>query len=391
MSIVVLLIGVVGVGIGALWVIGRRVEGWMNRVEGPAPPPPSEDVLHLHRESFVVDLHADPLLWGRDLGAHGRTGHVDLPRLREGGVALQVFGLVTQVPMGTSIDRSDPTRPDMITLLALSGGWPRRTLRSCFERARYQARRLEKLAAEPSQGLRIVRTREDLDELHEARGTNGDLVGGLLSIEGAQALDGDPGNLQLLFDAGVRMVGLTHFFDNEFAGSAHGLERGGLTPAGEQLLSEMERLGVVVDLAHASAATIEDVLRASSQPPVVSHTGVRGTCDNNRNLSDEQIRAVADAGGVIGIGFWADAVGGTAPIDIARAVLHGVRLVGDDHLALGSDFNGAVATSFDVSALPVVTQALRDAGLPEESVRKILGENAVRVLRSVLPARNGAP
>ncbi len=141
----------------------------------------------------------------------------------------------------------------------------------------------------------------------------------------------------------------------------------------------------MVDLAHASASTIDDVLRISTRPVLVSHTGVRGTCDNNRNLSDPQLHAVARTGGVIGIGFWVDAVGGTRPADIAAAALHAVKVVGDDHVALGSDFNGAVATSFDVSRLPVVTQALLDAGLKEHSVRKILGENALRVLRAVLP------
>jgi microsomal dipeptidase-like Zn-dependent dipeptidase len=304
-------------------------------------------------------------------------------------MALQVFGLVTQVPLGTSIDRSEASRPDTITLLALSQAWPARTLRSRMERALYQCRRLTELAERRPDELRIVRTREDLDAVLEARARGGRLVGGLLSVEGAQALDRDPANLKLLYEAGVRMIGLAHFFDNEFAGSAHGLERGGLTPAGETLVREMERLGVVVDLAHASPTTIEDVLRLSSRPPVVSHTGVRGTCDNNRNLSDDQIRAVARTGGVIGIGFWADAVGGTQPADIARAAVHAVEVAGDDHVGLGSDFNGAVATSFDVSQLPVVTQALLDAGLSPTSVHKILGENAIRVVRSCLPTQEG--
>jgi microsomal dipeptidase-like Zn-dependent dipeptidase len=388
-SFLVFVLVVIAVVVGVLWVVGRRVEAWMNRVKGPAPPPPSEAALQLHRQSVVVDLHADPLLWGRDLAEWGRMGHVDLPRLREGGMTLQVFGLVTQVPLGTSIDRTDPSRPDTITLLALSQAWPARTLRSRMERALYQCRQLTELAERRPDELRIVRTREDLDAVLEARARGGRLVGGLLSVEGAQALDGDPANLKLLYEAGVRMIGLAHFFDNEFAGSAHGLERGGLTPAGETLVREMERLGVVVDLAHASPTTIEDVLRLSSRPPVVSHTGVRGTCDNNRNLSDDQIRAVAETGGVIGIGFWADAVGGTKPADIARAAVHAVEVAGDDHVGLGSDFNGAVATSFDVSQLPVVTQALLDAGLSPTAVHKILGENAIRVVRSCLPTQEG--
>jgi microsomal dipeptidase-like Zn-dependent dipeptidase len=380
------ILGVAGGIVGVLWLVGSRVERWMNRVEGPAPPPASERARQLHLDSLVVDLHADPLLWGRSLTERGRVGHVDLPRLRDGGVTLQVFGLVTQVPQGTTIDRTSASRPDMITLLALSGRWPARTLRSRLERALYQCARLDEMGRADDR-FRIVRTRDDLDTLLAEHQRDKDVVGGLLSVEGAQALDGDPGNLSRLYEAGVRMIGLAHFFDNEFAGSAHGTERGGLTAAGEKLVREMEQRGVVLDLAHSSAATIEDVLRIAGRPLVVSHTGVRGTTDNNRNLSDDQVRAVASADGVIGIGFWADAIGGTAPADIARAALHVVHLVGDDHVALGSDFNGAVATSFDVGQLPVVTQALLDAGLAETSVRKMLGENALRVIRSVLPTR----
>ena len=381
--LVLLLLGTAGILLFR-WA-GRRVEVWMNRIEGPIPGPASERALRIHGESLVVDLHADPLLWGRDLRERSRVGHVDLPRLREGGVTLQVFGLVTQVPLGTTIERSDPSRLDTITLLALAGAWPRPALRSCLARARYQAGRLHALADGASGAFCVIRTRQDLDALVATRRDGGSRVGGLLSVEGAQALDGEASNLVPLFEDGIRMIGLTHFFDNEFAGSAHGLAKGGLTAQGKTLVREMERSGVVVDLAHASVATIDDVLALATRPVVVSHTGVRATCDSNRNLSDDQIRGVARGGGLIGIGFWSDAVGSTHPADIARAARHVVELVGDDHVALGSDFNGAVATSFDVSRLSVVTQALLDTGLPEEAVRKALGENAVRVLRAVLP------
>jgi microsomal dipeptidase-like Zn-dependent dipeptidase len=380
-----ILLALVALSALTLWAVGRRIEGMLNRVKGPVPPRPSDAALRLHRESFVVDLHADPLLWGRDLARKGHVGHVDLPRLQEGNVTLQVFGLVTQVPIGTSIDRTDPARADSLTFLGLSQGWPLRVLRSRLERARFQCERLVALSQKPDSPLRVIRTRQDLDRLLADRREDPRLIGGLLCIEGAHALGSDPENLTPLFDAGVRMIGLAHFFDTAFSGSAHGLEKGGLTPAGEKLIQDMERLGVCIDLAHSSPATIRDVLSRVTRPIVVSHTGVRGTVDNNRNLSDDQVRAVADAGGVIGIGFWVDAVGGTAPSDIARAARHAVNLVGDDHVGLGSDFNGSVETSFDVSRMDVVTEALLEVGLPESSVRKILGENALRVLRTTLP------
>jgi microsomal dipeptidase-like Zn-dependent dipeptidase len=207
----------------------------------------------------------------------------------------------------------------------------------------------------------------------------------MLGIEGAHALDGDLANLGRLFDAGIRMIGLTHVVDNEFAGSAHGTKKGGLTGLGRELVREAERRGILIDLAHSSAATIDDVLAMTTKPPVVSHTGVRGTCDNPRNLADDQVRAIARAGGVIGIGLWTTAVCGTTPADVAAAMKHVVALVGDEHVALGSDFDGAVTTGIDASGLPAITQALVDAGFADDSIRRILGANALRVFRAALP------
>jgi microsomal dipeptidase-like Zn-dependent dipeptidase len=211
------------------------------------------------------------------------------------------------------------------------------------------------------------------------------VVGGLLDIEGAQALEGDLANLAAVDTAGIRMIGLAHFYDNAFAGSAHGIAKSGLTALGHALVHEMERRGIIVDLAHSSAATIADVLAIATRPLVVSHTGVRGTCDNGRNLTDEQLRGVARLGGVVGIGFWETAACGLAPTDIARAIKYAVDLIGDDHVGLGSDFDGAVTTGFDAAALPTVTQALLDAGVAEASIPKVLGGNAIRVLQAVLP------
>ena len=150
-------------------------------------------------------------------------------------------------------------------------------------------------------------------------------------------------------------------------------------------LAEMESLGITADLAHLSAAAIDDVLALATRPTVVSHTGVRGTCDNARNLSDDQIRRIAAGGGVVGIGFWAVAACGLAPADIARAIDHVVRLVGAEHAALGSDYDGATTVGFDVSALPALTQALLDAGLTETEIRRVLGENVLRLLAGNLP------
>ncbi len=366
-------------------IVGCQVERFLNRVVAGPGVPPSERTRALQASAMVVDLHADPLLWGRDLTKRATVGHVDLPRLRAGGVGLQVFGLVTQVPLGANIDRTDPRWPDMVTLLAVTHGWPLRTWTSRLERALHQAARFDRIVDAAGGTLLPIRTREDLTRLVAERRRDPSVVGGLLAIEGAHALEGDPTNVGRLFDAGVRMIGLAHFFDNAFAGSAHGLAKGGLTEKGRTLIAEMARRRMVVDLAHASPATIADVLAAVDRPVVVSHTGVRGTCDNARNLSDDQVRAIAAGDGVIGVGMWETAVCGTAPADVARAVAHIIGLVGADHAALGADFDGAVTTGFDATGLPRVTEALLATGLPESTVRQVLGENVLRVLVATLP------
>jgi len=220
----------------------------------------------------VVDLHADSLLWGRDLLQQGDRGHVDIPRLVEGNVALQVFAMPTKVPRNLNIERNDD-RTDDIALVALIQGWPAATLRSLLARAEYQAGRLRAMSAASGGALTLIRTAADLEGLLTRRRDGDRVVGGLLAIEGAHALDGDPANVDRLFDAGYRMVGLAHFFDNAFAGSAHGLVKGGLTAAGREVVERLEQRSILVDLAHASAATIDDVLasrpgRSSFRTPV---------------------------------------------------------------------------------------------------------------------------
>jgi len=367
----------------ALWIASCNVERLANPVVQAPLPRVSSHAAELHRSSFVVDLHADSLLWGRDLGARSAIGHVDLPRLREGNVGLQVFTIVTRFPSSASIERTDPRWPDLITLLALTHGWPWKTLGSLEERALYQADELHRLVRQDAR-LILLRSRRDLDRLIAERAEDPGVIGVLLGIEGAHALDRRSA-LDDLYAAGVRLIGLAHFFDNDFAGSAHGIDKGGLTDRGRELVSEMERRGIIVDLAHSSEATIRDVLAIARKPPIVSHTGVKGTCNNSRNLSDEQLRAIAASGGVVGIGFWKTAVCGTTAADVARAVRYAVDRVGDRHVALGSDFDGGVATPLDASQLGSLTQALLDAGLSDDSIRLILGANALRVLRELLP------
>jgi membrane dipeptidase len=364
--------------------LSARTERRLNPVADPGPYPVPFASADLHERLTIVDLHADSLLWGRDLLERSDRGHVDVPRLNEGNVALQVFALPTKVPRHLNIERNDD-RTDDIALVALVQGWPAATWRSLLARAEHQAGRLAAMAARSDGRLVLVRSSADLDALLARRAAGDAVVGGLLAIEGAHALDGDPANVDRLFDLGYRMVGLAHFFDNVVAGSAHGIAKGGLTPAGREVVRKLEARSMLVDLAHASAATIDDVLAIAARPVVVSHTGVRGTADNARNLSDDQLRGVAATGGVVGLGFWPTACGGEDAPSIARAIAHAVAIIGPEHVALGSDFDGAVSVPFDVSGMALLTAALLARGLDEATIGAVMGGSAIRLLRDALP------
>jgi membrane dipeptidase len=359
------------------------VEWRMNPVRASAHVPVPAQALALHRSIPVADLHADSLLWGRDLTLRGRRGQVDVPRLREGGVAIQMFTIVTKSPHNLNIERNDASSDD-ITLLALLQRWPPRTWGRLSERALYQAGRLRAMAEGSGGALRLVRTRDDLARALDER-RNSSWVAGLLGVEGAHALDGDLDNLDRFFDAGIRMLSPSHFFDTDIGGSAHGVARGGLTDKGREMVRRMEAKHMLVDLAHASSRTFDDVIAMATRPVVVSHTGVKGTCDNRRNLSDDQLRAVARNGGIVGIGVWDTAVCGHDATAIARAMQHAVAVAGAEHVGLGSDFDGAVQAPFDATGLPEITAALLAAGLPEKEVVLVMGGNVARLLRGSLP------
>jgi microsomal dipeptidase-like Zn-dependent dipeptidase len=374
------------VGVALFFWIGANLERFVNRVERVVLLGISNEAQQIHDESFVVDLHADSLMFGRDLLARSDVGHVDLPRLQEGGVGLQMFTAVTKAPFGFDIHHTDRDGIDFLTVGAVVQRSPLANL-GPKDRALLQAEQLASLILRSEGRLLPVRTRKDLEAVVAGHHEDPTIVGAIFGVEGAHALEGDIANLDLLYEAGARMISLTHFFDNEYAGSAHGLEKGGLTEKGRELVSRMEELGIVIDLAHLAPAAVDEVLAMATKPTLVSHGGVKGTCDNPRNVSDEHVRAIAAGGGVVGIGYFEMAVCGTDPRDVVAAIRHVVDLVGDDHVALGSDYDGATTVGFDTSQLRALTQEMLDDGLPEDSVRKILGTNALRVLRQTLPPR----
>lgn len=357
------------------------VEKGMNQVVATKLPTVSDSTRKLHARLQIADLHEDTLLWKRDVLERADRGHVDLPRLIEGNVALQVFSSVTKTPKGQNYD-ANSAETDNITLLTVAQLQPPRTWNSLLERSLYHAQKLERAAARSEGRLHVIRSPGELDALLAARAAGQKAVGGLLSIEGLQNMEGKIENLDRLYNAGFRMAGLVHFFDNELAGSMHGEKKGGLTPLGRQTIARMEQLGMIVDIAHASHASVAEILKIAKRPVVSSHGGVQAVCKVNRNLSDAEIRGVAKTGGVVGIGYWDAAICGTEPDKVAAAIAHVRDLVGIDHVGLGSDFDGAVTTGFDTAQLVYVTQALVDRGFTPEEIGKVMGGNVLRVVRA---------
>lgn len=359
------------------------IERGTNKIDGKPLAAVSARAKALHRTLTIVDLHSDTLLWKRSILDRADRGHMDLPRLEDGNVALQTLASTTKSPKGQNYD-ANGSDTDNITSLVIAQLQPVRTWNSLLERSLWHAEKLHRAVSASGHKLQAVAAPEDLDGLLAARRGRVPPVGAMLSIEGLHGLDGKLANLDKLYAAGFRMAGLTHFFDNDLAGSMHGLKKGGLTPLGRQVVETMEAKGMIVDIAHCSNACVADILKIARRPVVSSHGGVQATCKVNRNLSDEQIKGVAATGGLVGIGYWDAAVCDTSPASIAKAMKHVRDLVGIRYVALGSDYDGATTVRFDTSKLVQVTQALIDAGFSDDDIRAAMGGNAIRVLKAGL-------
>jgi microsomal dipeptidase-like Zn-dependent dipeptidase len=211
------------------------------------------------------------------------------------------------------------------------------------------------------------------------------IIGALYLIEGAHPLEGDLSKLDDLFDRGLRIVGLTHFFDNELGGSLHGLGRGGLTDFGQAVVARADELEMIIDLAHASPTMVADVLELSDRPVILSHGGLRGACDSPRNLDDALMQRIAAGGGLVGIGFFEAVVCDATPAGIVASIRYAIDLLGVEHVALGSDYDGSTAVTFDVGELAVLTDAMLRAGFSRTEIRLVMGENVKRFLLQNLP------
>jgi len=363
-----------------------KLEKSMNIVLPHSPYPVSEAAQKLHKTLVIGDLHSDSTLWKRDLLKRADRGHVDIPRMREGNQAVQMFTSVTKSPSGQNYDKNSSDARDNITSLVMIQAWPPQTWSSLTARALYQAGKLRALAQKAPEEFVLIRNADDLKGLLARRAEGEAVVGGLLGTEGSHALDGNLANIGRLFNVGFRMMSLQHFFDNKLGGSLHGESGAGLTEFGRNAVDAMLAKGIMIDVSHSAPQVVKDVLARSKAPLIVSHTGFYGHCKSARNISDELMKAIAANGGLIGVGYWDAAVCEATPKGIVGAIRYGIDLVGEDHVALGSDYDGSIAAPFDSSELAALTHEMLEANFSETEIRKVMGENMMRYLIENLPA-----
>jgi membrane dipeptidase len=320
------------------------------------------DPQTFHFDAIVVDGHCDTLgavLRGeRTLDQRSDRGHVDLPRLRDGGVTGQVFACFT--PVHEYHRSATRYALDMIDEL-------------------HQA-----IGAHPGDLLLATGAADIRRAKAEGR------IAGILGLEGAEPLGDSLAVLRSFHRLGVRVLGLTWNFRNEVAdGVMEGHDARGLTPFGVQVVEECNRLGVLLDVSHLAPAGVEDVLRVSQQPVIASHSNARSLCDHMRNLSDAQIEAIARGGGLAGVTF-VDAFlhqpAAKATIEHALDHIdHLLRVAGSDHVMIGSDFDGATMPEGleDATRYPALTAGMLARGHDERTVRQVLGLNFLRVFEQV--------
>jgi membrane dipeptidase len=332
----------------------------------------TSDVRECHQRWCIADGHADSLMWNRDLCERSSEGHVDFPRLREAGMKLQCFTLVTRgFPLIGGFE-----------VFAAWRGWPREARASEWSRAAWQIDRLADFCRRSEGQVRLTTTGKLLEE-NLAAGRLSAVVG----VEGAHALEGRVDRVVELHRRGVRFMGLTHLANNEVGGSSFPMMGNRpLSALGQAVLEAMAGVGMSVDVAHASERSLKDILAHPTARVFSSHTGVRGAGGGWRNLPDEVLRRIADRGGVACIILAPVYLGGDTVEDVVRHIEHALNVMGAEGVGIGSDFDGMVALPKgfrDVTDLPRLTEALLRRH-PEERVERILGGNLWRFFRETL-------
>jgi len=353
-----------------------------NKIRVKPPYEVSMEARNLYNSlDFVSDMHCDALLWKRDLLKDNKFGQVDIPKMLRANIGIQAFTIVTKSPKDQNFDKNSGDS-DNITSLYLAQGRP---MSSLTNRTISQCEALYGFANKSNGKFRVITTSKELQKYILDREKQKNITAGFIGVEGAHALDGKIENVDVLFKKGVRMMAATHFFDNKLGGSAHGISGDGLTEFGKSVIQKMDELNMIVDVAHSSPKLIDDILLITDQPIVSSHTGVKGTCDNVRNLSDKHIKAIANSGGLISIAMFEQAVCGIDAKATANAIKYTTDLVGVDFVALGSDFDGSVTTPFDITGLPLIVEELMKLNFSRDDINKIMGANMKRFLLKNLP------
>jgi membrane dipeptidase len=332
------------------------------------------DALELHRSAYIADAHADSLMWNRDLRRRQSAGHLDFERLRQAGVRLQAFTVVTH---GYPLVGGFP-------LFAAWRRWPLPdALGGPWTRALFQIARLHAHCGDPAARARLATRAAELDRAEEEGA-----LACVLGVEGAQALEGRVDRVAELFRLGVRFMSLTHLSANPLGGaSTPGMRRRGLTPLGAEVVEAMGAAGMAVDVAHASPGLLGSLLGQAGTRLFCSHTGVAGAAPHWRNLPDTALRAIAARGGVVGILFGTTYLGGRELSDVVRHVDHALRVAGEEAVCLGSDFDGFVPLPRgmrDVTDLPRLTEQLLARGHSRRTVEKVLGRNLRRFFADLL-------
>jgi membrane dipeptidase len=327
-----------------------------------------EEAMRIHREAVVVDTHCDTLMTfmpqsygqppARKLGERGEKGHLDLPRMREGGVDCQTFAMYTGRREG---------QPDaLLTAMQMTDVFYR------------------EMEANKEYIVPVVSTGEILAAKKVG------ICSGLLAIEGAEPLMGELGVLRNFYKLGVRMISFTWNWRTAFAdGLSASRAESKLTDLGVKAIEEMDHLGIILDTSHISDTCFWDIAEVKKGPFIASHSNSRVVCDHRRNLTDDMLQALADHGGVTGMNFAPDFVAkeGATVEKLVDHIDYIVKRIGPDHVGLGSDFDGIGTPPVgleNVSKVPNITRELVRRGYKEEDIKKILGGNHLRVFGKVL-------
>ena len=325
---------------------------------------------------YIVDMHADALMWNRDLLQNNRRGHVDVPKLQHGGVKLVGMPIVT----------TGFPYVDLFRQFAWLRRYPKQARASCCNRAHWQIRNLGMQCAQSHDNLTVMRSRADLEALLGREG-----IGVVLGLEGVHAIDGELSELEGFWQRGVRFASLTHLRDNVYGGAQKLFGHDpGLSRAGIEALAEMDRLGIALDLSHASALTLREAMRRFSGAVMFSHTAASAVHPSWRNNSNDEFKEVARRGGIIGVIFATFYLGGKHLDNLVRHIRHIAEIAGIDYVGLGSDFDGFVPLPNGIrnaADLPNLASALRNKGFASQDVAKVMGENWIRFWKDFLPEK----